>query len=126
MNKIDRLTPCERLVCNLQAKGLCVKEVAQQLNIAVGTAKSHLARIYSKVGVHSALELQTIINSMRLRHELVEQTKSMHALSQKHLLIMNGWLRSVVEQTKSMHALSQKHLAIINGWRVWPSKSGRA
>ena len=43
----ERLTPREKEVFCLVADGLTDKEVARHLNVAVGTAKAHLRRLYA-------------------------------------------------------------------------------
>jgi DNA-binding NarL/FixJ family response regulator len=50
------LTPREREVLQALAEGLSDMEMAQRLYISVGTARNHVARILSKLGVHSRLQ----------------------------------------------------------------------
>jgi DNA-binding NarL/FixJ family response regulator len=45
------LTPRELAVLTLVAKGLSNREIAEQLSIKAGTIKTHLERIYTKLGV---------------------------------------------------------------------------
>ena len=53
----DELTPTERRVAELVAKGKTNKEVAAQLFITPRTVEGHLTRIYAKLGVRSRAEL---------------------------------------------------------------------
>src|SRR6266536_3467646 len=51
------LTPREREVLQLIAKGQATKEIAQALTISVLTAKTHRARIMEKLGIHETAGL---------------------------------------------------------------------
>ncbi|MEO7117863.1 MAG: AAA family ATPase [Candidatus Limnocylindrales bacterium] len=53
----DDLTPTERRVAELAAEGMTNREVAQALVISPKTVEANLARIYSKLGIHSRAEL---------------------------------------------------------------------
>jgi predicted ATPase/DNA-binding CsgD family transcriptional regulator len=53
----DSLTPTESQVAGLVARGLPNKEVAAQLYMSEATVKTHLTRIYAKVGVRTRAEL---------------------------------------------------------------------
>ncbi len=55
--RIDGLTPAERRVAALVAKGRTNAEVAATLFLAERTVASHLTRVYSKLGVRSRTEL---------------------------------------------------------------------
>ena len=48
-----RLTPTERRIADLVAKGKTNKEVAAQLFVTPRTVEGHLTRIYAKLGVRS-------------------------------------------------------------------------
>ena len=52
-----RLTGREREVLRLAASGLSNKELADRLAISQGTVKTHLTRIFNKLGVRSRMEL---------------------------------------------------------------------
>ena len=54
--EFDALTPREREVFVLAAKGLSNKESAQVLGIGAETVKMHKANAYAKLGVQSSLE----------------------------------------------------------------------
>jgi DNA-binding CsgD family transcriptional regulator len=58
------LTPTERRVAGLVAEGLATKQVAAALFVSPKTVEGHLSRIYSKLGIHSRVELA---------HRLVER-----------------------------------------------------
>ncbi|MEO5951227.1 MAG: LuxR C-terminal-related transcriptional regulator [Chloroflexia bacterium] len=47
----ERLTPQEETTLSLLASGLSNKEIADRMNLGVGTVKFHLAQIYQKLGV---------------------------------------------------------------------------
>jgi DNA-binding CsgD family transcriptional regulator len=51
------LTPTERRIAELVARGLANKRIASELVVTVGTVEAHLTRIYAKVGVRSRTEL---------------------------------------------------------------------
>jgi DNA-binding CsgD family transcriptional regulator len=51
------LTPAERQIAALVARGHRTKEVAAQLFLSPKTVEGHLSRIYGKLGVRSRAEL---------------------------------------------------------------------
>ena len=51
------LTPRELEIIHLVGKGLGNKEIAQRLGLSVPTVRSHLTRVYEKIGVESRVEL---------------------------------------------------------------------
>ena len=51
------LTPRELDIVRLVARGLGNKEIAQELGVAVTTVRTHLSRVYDKLGPGSRLEL---------------------------------------------------------------------
>jgi RNA polymerase sigma factor (sigma-70 family) len=55
-SELDCLTPREKEVLQLLAKGLVYKEVASQLEISIDTVRSHLRNIYEKLQVNSRTE----------------------------------------------------------------------
>lgn len=57
------LTPRELEIARLTAKGMHVSTIAEKLSIAEGTAKLHLHRIYSKLGVDGRVELKQYMQS---------------------------------------------------------------
>ena len=52
-----RMTKREREIMNLIAEGLSNKEIAQRLNIATYTVKSHVTNILEKLALHSRLQI---------------------------------------------------------------------
>ena len=54
--KTDRLSPREREVLDLLAKGHRYKEIAEQLGISFDTVRAHLRNIYDKLQVRSRTE----------------------------------------------------------------------
>lgn len=54
---LANLTGREREVLEVLAEGLNDKEIAQRLHISVETARNHMARILSKLGVESRLQV---------------------------------------------------------------------
>ncbi len=59
----DSLTPTERRVVDLVAKHLTNAEIAQQLFISTATVKSHLTRVFPKLGVPGRRELAALVAS---------------------------------------------------------------
>lgn len=59
-SSIQRLTPRERQVVNLIARGYSYRETAARLSIAVKTLESHMANIFEKLSVASRHELAAL------------------------------------------------------------------
>lgn len=57
---IERLTPREREVVNLIARGYSYRETANRLGIAVKTLESHMGNIFEKLSVASRHELAAL------------------------------------------------------------------
>jgi DNA-binding NarL/FixJ family response regulator len=53
---LDVLTPREREVFELTAQGLDRDQIAERLFISPATARTHLQRVFSKLGIHSKAE----------------------------------------------------------------------
>jgi two-component system, NarL family, nitrate/nitrite response regulator NarL len=68
LQAIERLTSREKEILRALAEGLESKQIAQKLNIAVETERSHVVNILHKLGVHS--RLQALL--FAVRHGLVE------------------------------------------------------
>ena len=64
-----RLTRREREVVNLLGEGLCNKEIAARLEIAVHTVKSHVHNVLEKLALHSRLEVAAYAHGQRRRPE---------------------------------------------------------
>jgi DNA-binding NarL/FixJ family response regulator len=54
---LQRLTPREREVALLAARGLTNRQIAAELNLSVNTVSNHLKRVYAKLDVGSRAEL---------------------------------------------------------------------
>ena len=64
---MEGLTPAERRVAALVAKGRTNAEVAASLFLAERTVASHLTRIYAKLGVRSRTELSRALRRAKFR-----------------------------------------------------------
>jgi len=53
----ERLTPRESELAGLVARGASNKDIAQRLSISVKTVKTHLTRVFKKLGLSTRLEL---------------------------------------------------------------------
>jgi two-component system nitrate/nitrite response regulator NarL len=58
-----RMTHREREVIALIAVGLSNKEIAQRLNIATDTVKSHVRNVMEKLALHSRLQIAAYAHS---------------------------------------------------------------
>jgi DNA-binding CsgD family transcriptional regulator len=54
------LTPSELRIAGLVAQGLINKDIAQQLFVSPHTVDAHLKHIYTKLGIHSRVELTVL------------------------------------------------------------------
>jgi two-component system nitrate/nitrite response regulator NarL len=52
-----QMTKREREITNLIAEGLSNKEIAQRLNIATHTVKSHVRNVMEKLALHTRLQI---------------------------------------------------------------------
>jgi DNA-binding CsgD family transcriptional regulator len=57
---IDALTPTERLVVDQVKHGHTNAEIAAQLFVSVATVKTHLTRVFAKLGVRNRAELVSL------------------------------------------------------------------
>jgi len=70
MNKVrgslnsDVLSVREREVMLLAAKGLANKVIARDLNVAEGTVKLHLHKVYQKLGIKSRFALAVRVGDL--------------------------------------------------------------
>ena len=55
------LTPREREIASLAAGGMTSRAIAARLTLSVRTVDSHLARVFSKTGVHSREGLVAVL-----------------------------------------------------------------
>jgi two-component system, NarL family, nitrate/nitrite response regulator NarL len=58
--RYSALSPRERQVMHLAAKGFPNKAIARELNVAEGTIKLHLHRVYQKLGIKSRFALAVL------------------------------------------------------------------
>ena len=61
-----RLTPREREVCALVARGLLNKQIAFDLGTSEKTIKVHRARVMAKLGVESVAELVRFVDRLHV------------------------------------------------------------
>jgi two-component system, NarL family, response regulator DevR len=61
----QRLTPREQEVLQALASGLSDSEIAERLNVSIGTVRNHFVSIFNKLGVHS--RLQALVFALRQR-----------------------------------------------------------
>ncbi|MEV7396461.1 MEDS domain-containing protein [Aeromicrobium sp. NPDC092404] len=61
------LSPAELRVAGLVAEGLVNKRIAQQLSVSPHTVDAHLKHIYTKLGIHSRVELTVLAMQRRVR-----------------------------------------------------------
>jgi DNA-binding NarL/FixJ family response regulator len=62
-----RMTPREREVIELIGEGLSNKEIAQRLNIATHTVKSHVRNVMEKLALHTRLQIAAYTHRPELR-----------------------------------------------------------
>ena len=58
---VESLTAAERRVAGMAAGGMSNREIAQALFVTVRTVENHLARVYTKLNVHSRAELPNVL-----------------------------------------------------------------
>ena len=59
-SELEELTPREREVVTLIARGFRYREIAEEMGISVKTLETHMAHIFEKLGVASRHELTRI------------------------------------------------------------------
>jgi DNA-binding NarL/FixJ family response regulator len=61
------LSPRQRQMLDLIARGYSNKEIARELDLAVGTVKVHVTALFLKLGVHCrAGAVATMVGSIRM------------------------------------------------------------
>jgi DNA-binding CsgD family transcriptional regulator len=66
---VDALTPSERRVADLAAKGLSTPQIAHRLVITRKTVESHLGQAYRKLGIGGRAELAPILREPALKDQ---------------------------------------------------------
>ncbi|WP_028455944.1 response regulator transcription factor [Chitinilyticum litopenaei] len=66
MSRLEELTPRERQVLREILAGKLNKQVADRLDISIKTVEVHRARIFTKMRVHSAMELAAMLKDIPL------------------------------------------------------------
>jgi DNA-binding CsgD family transcriptional regulator len=61
---IYELTPTEARLAQIIATGVGVKEAARALKISPSTARTHLLRIFQKIGVSRQAELAHVVTEL--------------------------------------------------------------
>ncbi len=61
-NALAQLSPREREVLEMLARGLLQKEIAKQLGVSYWTIQTHIGRIYEKLHVHSRSQAVARLN----------------------------------------------------------------
>ena len=57
LREMDKLTPAERKVVLLQIEGYSYLNIAKKLEITENTVKTHMSRIFRKLGVNNSKEV---------------------------------------------------------------------
>jgi len=65
-SSLSELTPRERQVAELIARGYTNPQIAAELTITRETTKTHVSNILSKLGVNSRTEVRRLMSSQRL------------------------------------------------------------
>ncbi len=68
IEQLESLTPRERSVLKLLGAGLSMEDIAARLGVSDHTIRTHIGRLYAKLGCHSRLE----VVRFAVRHGLVE------------------------------------------------------
>lgn len=55
------LTPCERDVLELLARGRSARYVADELGVSFNTVRTHIRHVYEKLGIHSRQDLIDLV-----------------------------------------------------------------
>jgi DNA-binding NarL/FixJ family response regulator len=79
---VDVLSVREREAMLLAAKGLANKVIARGLNVAEGTVKAHLHRVYQKLGIKGRFALAAWVGNLSPQTE----TQNSHSASRKMML----------------------------------------
>jgi len=76
--QVQTLSPRERLVLAQVQRGLTVAAIAAELYISPNTVKTHLRRLYSKLGVSTRDEAIRAARALGLEHEITRDSPGSH------------------------------------------------
>jgi DNA-binding NarL/FixJ family response regulator len=63
IDEVEALTPREREVAELAARGHPNRHIAETLSLSVRTVESHLYKVFAKLGVDQRSELSDVLGS---------------------------------------------------------------
>jgi DNA-binding NarL/FixJ family response regulator len=63
---VEKLSPREATVLRMLEKGLTAEEIGEVLGSKLNTVRSHIRRIYSKLGVNSSIQAISIARRLDL------------------------------------------------------------
>jgi len=66
MSKQHLLTPTEKIILSLLARGLMYKEMAAMQEVNINTIKKHCKSIYKKLKVRNRTEAANYFNSLKI------------------------------------------------------------
>jgi len=75
LKELYHLTPAELRLCNHLGQGLSLKESAEQLGVGSETNRTHLKRIFHKMGINSQNELVRIITQISAASSIYDVTR---------------------------------------------------
>ncbi len=113
---IDALSPRRRELLALLAKGLTNEELARTLNISPGTVRSHLATIFSQLGVANRTEAATLYVAREAQPSAVAAVLQRPAIAVLPLVAIGAdpHTRAVAE------GLSEDLAALFSRWCWFP------
>ena len=62
---VEALTPSERRVARMAARGVANKEIAEALFVTVKAVEAHLSSVYRKLQIKSRTQLADVISGLR-------------------------------------------------------------
>ncbi|UTW54383.1 LuxR C-terminal-related transcriptional regulator [Kordiimonas sp. SCSIO 12610] len=75
LKELYHLTPAEMRLCNHLGQGLSLKDSAVQLGVGAETNRTHLKRIFQKMGINSQNELVRIITQISAASSIYDVTR---------------------------------------------------
>ncbi|MEO6533549.1 MAG: LuxR C-terminal-related transcriptional regulator [Pseudolysinimonas sp.] len=85
--QVQSLSPRERLVLAQVQRGLTVAAIAAELYISPNTVKTHLRRLYSKLGVSTRDEAIRAARALGLEHEITRESPGSHRDSSERAVL---------------------------------------